>query len=113
MFVRRILAGLAVLVGVLGLTVGGAGGARADSLPQFAPFGTTLFTFGDANFCTGAIAVSVEGAAGEPGHVLAHVTPLGYQRGPCGNNVQMQWVGSAGGNGRVVYVHAGAGPGRR
>lgn len=94
-----------------GLGVLSCATAEADPLPQFTPFGTTLNTFGDANFCTGAIDVSMEAKPQSPGHVLAHVTPLGYQRGPCGNHVMLGWVGSAGARSQDVYVHADAGRG--
>ncbi|WP_147471429.1 hypothetical protein [Nocardia stercoris] len=85
--------------------------AQADPLPQWTPFGTTIYTFGDAKFCTGTIAVALEAAHGRPGHVLAHIAPLGYQRGPCGNHVVLGWVGSAGARSDLVYVWAGVTPG--
>ncbi|WP_433724226.1 hypothetical protein ACQP0C_26700 [Nocardia sp. CA-129566] len=112
MTVRRAAAGFVVSAGIGALMCGiTATPAQADPLPQWAPFGTTLYTFGDANFCTGAIAVAVEAAPRAPGHVLAHVTPLGYQRGPCGNHVMLGWVGSAGARAQEVYVHTDAAPG--
>ncbi|MGW4770546.1 hypothetical protein ACWEO2_21190 [Nocardia sp. NPDC004278] len=112
MTVRRAAAGVAVTAGVGALMCGIlATPAQADPLPQWAPLGTTLYTFGDANFCTGAISVAVEAAPHQPGHVLAHVTPLGYQRGPCGNHVMLGWVGSAGARSQEVYVHTDAAPG--
>ena len=89
----------------------GATAAQADPLPQWAPFGTTLYTFGDANFCAGTIGVAVEAAPGLPGHALAHVTPLGYLHGPCGNHVMFGWVGSAGARSQDVYVRTDAAPG--
>ncbi|MEV5649299.1 hypothetical protein AB0L57_13690 [Nocardia sp. NPDC052254] len=112
MTMRRTIARFLVsaVAGVLCFGMG-ATAAQADPLPQWAPFGTTLYTFGDANFCTGTIAVGVEAAPGMPGHVLAHVTPLGYQRGPCGNHVMFGWVGSAGARHQDVYVRTDAAPG--
>ncbi|NNH68471.1 hypothetical protein HLB23_00990 [Nocardia uniformis] len=105
-------AGVAMAVGTGALVSGiGAAPVRADPLPQFTPLGTTLFTFGDANFCTGAIGVRLEATPRRPGEVRAHVTPLGYQRGPCGNHVILGWVGSAGARTQQVYVHTGAAPG--
>ncbi|MRH90763.1 hypothetical protein GFY24_25545 [Nocardia sp. SYP-A9097] len=89
----------------------GAPPAQADPLPQWTPFGTTLYTFGDANFCTGAIGVALEATPQLPGHVLAHVTPYGYQHGPCGNHVVLGWLGSAGGRSQDVYIHTDATPG--
>ncbi|MFE2996793.1 hypothetical protein ACFXG4_17460 [Nocardia sp. NPDC059246] len=108
----RMLAGVIAAAG-LALGVGGVGAApaQADWLPQWAPFGTTVFTFGDANFCAGQIAVGLEAAHGMPGHVTAHVTPLGYLGGPCGNHIVLGWLGSAGGGSRDVHVRTGAGPG--
>ncbi len=85
--------------------------AQADPLPQWSPFSTTIYTFGDVNFCNGTIAVALEAAHAAPGHVLAHVTPMGYRRGPCGNHVVLGWWGSAGARSQIVYVHAGATPG--
>ncbi|MFI6866637.1 hypothetical protein [Nocardia sp. NPDC050406] len=113
MTVRRILATIVASVGVGAFVCGiGATPARADPLPQWAPFGTTLYTFGDANFCAGSIAVVLEATPRLPGRVLAHVTPLGYLNGPCGNHVALAWVGSAGARSHTVYVHTGATPGR-
>ncbi|MGW0249113.1 hypothetical protein ACWDYH_21020 [Nocardia goodfellowii] len=103
-------AGLLAAAGA-GALVFGAQPARADPLPQFAPFGTTLYNFGNANFCAGAINVAVEAAPHRPGFVRAHVRALGYQRGPCGNQVSLGWVGSAGARHHNVYVHANATPG--
>ncbi|MFQ6325341.1 hypothetical protein ACLMAL_04275 [Nocardia sp. CWNU-33] len=112
MTVRRMVAGAMVSVGIGALVCGTVvTPAQADPLPQWAPLGTTLYTFGDANFCAGAIGVAVEAAPHQPGHVLAHVTPLGYQRGPCGNHVMLGWVGSAGGRNQDVYVHTDAAQG--
>lgn len=112
MTVRRIAAGIVISAAIGALTCGqGAPPAQADPLPQWDPVGATLYAFGDANFCTGAIAVALEAAPKLPGHVLAHVTPLGYQRGPCGNHVVLGWLGSAGGRSQEVYVHADGMPG--
>ncbi len=82
--------------------------AQADPLPQFTTIGTTLYNFGDAKFCAGAIDLALEAAPGRPGHVLAHVTARGYLGGPCGNLVKLGWVGSAGVRTQDVFVDAGA-----
>ncbi|MFI1912670.1 hypothetical protein [Nocardia sp. NPDC020380] len=112
MRVRRTAAGIAAAAAIGALACGmETAPAQADPLPQFSPFGTTLFTFGDANFCTGMIGIAMEAAPGMPGHVLAHVTPLGYQRGPCGNTVSFGWVGSAGAQHQNVYVYTDDTPG--
>lgn len=110
MAVRKFLAGVAASAG-LGALLCGTAPAQAAPLPQFSPFGTTVYTFGNANFCTGAVAVAVEAAPFRPGHVLAHVTPLGYQRGPCGNHVMLGWLGSAGAGNQDFYVSSGDRPG--
>ncbi|BAW07573.1 hypothetical protein NSK11_contig00048-0043 [Nocardia seriolae] len=100
------MAGLATAIGVAAAVCGvGTTPAQADWLPQWAPFGTTVFTFGDANFCAGSIAVGLDAAHAMPGHVTAFVTPLGYLGGPCGNHIVLGWLGSAGGGSRDVYVH--------
>ncbi|WP_327145128.1 hypothetical protein [Nocardia sp. NBC_01327] len=107
MRVRRWVAGVVASASIGALVCGiGATPAQADPLPQWAPFGTTLFTFGDANFCAGMINIVLEATPHMPGHVLAHVTPLGYLNGPCGNHVSLGWLGSAGGRSQDVYVHS-------
>lgn len=104
--IRRMLAGLVAALGITAAVCGvNATPARADWLPQLTPFGTLVLTFGDANFCAGSIAVALEAAHGMPGHVTAHVTPLGYLGGPCGNHIVLGWLGSAGLGSRDVYVH--------
>ncbi|MEC3917849.1 hypothetical protein [Nocardia sp. CDC160] len=105
---RRVLAGMAAALGIAAAVCGvNATPARADWIPEFAPLGSTILTFGDANFCAGAIYVGLEAAHGMPGHVIAHVSPLGYISGPCGNHIALAWLGSAGTGTRDVYVHAG------
>ncbi|MEU8901640.1 hypothetical protein [Nocardia sp. NPDC048505] len=110
MMVRQMAAVLMAAAGT-GALVLGAAPAQADPLPQWAPFGTTLFNFGNANFCAGSINIAVEAAPQRPGFVRAHVRPLGYLSGPCGNQVSLGWVGSAGARHQNVYVHTGAAPG--
>ncbi|WP_405166380.1 hypothetical protein OG203_15575 [Nocardia sp. NBC_01499] len=107
---RRMLAGMVAAV-VAALSIGVAAPAQADPLPQLTTVGTSLYTFGDASFCAGAIDVALEAAPRRPGHVLAHVTPRGYLGGPCGNQVKLGWVGSAGPRTQDVYVGADATPG--
>ncbi|MFC9894798.1 hypothetical protein ACFVMC_14010 [Nocardia sp. NPDC127579] len=102
---------MAAIAGI-GAAVLAAAPAQADPLPQFAPFGATLFNFGDANFCAGAVSIALEAAPQRPGFVRAHVRSLGYQRGPCGNQVSLGWVGSAGARHHNLYVRAAAGPGQ-
>ncbi|MCX4097972.1 hypothetical protein [Nocardia sp. alder85J] len=111
MTVRRMAAGVAAAAGIAA-AVCGTEPAQADPLPQLPPFGTTLFTFGDANFCAGAINIAMEAAPRAPGHVLAHVTPAGYFHGPCGNHVSIGWLGSQGLRSADVYVRADAKPGQ-
>jgi hypothetical protein len=111
MMARRMAAAVAAAAGIAA-AVGSTEPAQADPLPQVPPFGTTLFTFGDANFCAGAISVALEAAPRAPGHVLAHVTPTGYLHGPCGNHVAIGWLGSQGLHSVDVYVHSGAKPGQ-
>ncbi|MFE3193761.1 hypothetical protein ACFXHA_32495 [Nocardia sp. NPDC059240] len=107
MTMRRVLAGLIAVTGVAaGLTGVGTPPARADWLPQLAPFGSVVLTGGDANFCAGAVAVALESPPGMPGHVTARVTPLGYLGGPCGTHIVLGWVGSAGLGSREVYVRS-------
>ncbi|MFC3965386.1 hypothetical protein [Nocardia jiangsuensis] len=108
MNIRRLGAGLAASLGIGVLGGATAVPAHADPLPQFAPIGTTLYTFGDANFCAGAISVDLEAAPKRPGFVRARVTPQGYLSGPCGNHVMIGWVGSAGFRHQDVYVRTGA-----
>ncbi|MGN2639434.1 hypothetical protein ACTD5D_25370 [Nocardia takedensis] len=108
MKLRRLSLGIAAAAGICVLGSTTAVPAQADPLPQFTPLGTTLYTFGNANFCTGTITVDLEAAPRRPGFVRAHVTPQGYQRGPCGNHVMFGWAGSAGFRHQDVYVHAGA-----
>lgn len=91
--------------------MGVAASAQADPLPQVTTVGTTLFAFGDAKVCAGLIDVALEAAPRRPGHVLAHVTPRGYLGGPCGNQVKLGWVGSAGPRTQDVWVGADAKPG--
>lgn len=112
MTLRRLSAAIAASVGlgVLGSTT--AVPAHADPLPQWAPVGVTLYTFGDANFCAGTVRVDLEAAPKRPGVVRAHITPEGYQRGPCGNHVMFGWVGSQGFRHQSVYVRTGANRGR-
>ncbi|WP_141717514.1 hypothetical protein [Nocardia altamirensis] len=105
------LAGIVSAV-LAALVFGGvAAPAQADPLPQLATIGSTLYSFGDASLCAGAIDLALEAAPHHPGHVLAHVTPRGYLGGPCGNQVKLGWVGSAGLQTRDVYVYADAAPG--
>lgn len=112
MKVRDMAAGFVVSAGIGAISMAtSTHTADAEAIPQWSPFGTTLYTFGDANFCSGAIDMTVEAAPNQPGHVLAHVTPRGYQRGPCGNHVMMGWLGSGGGNSKEVYVRTDTGPG--
>ncbi|MCM6776285.1 hypothetical protein NDR87_20285 [Nocardia sp. CDC159] len=108
---RRVLAGLVSAVTAVLLSGMAATPAQADPLPQFTTIGTTLYTFGNANLCAGAIDLALEATPHLPGHVLAHVTPRGYLGGRCGNQVKLGWVGSAGLHTQDVYVEAGAAPG--
>ncbi|AYF76953.1 hypothetical protein D7D52_27665 [Nocardia yunnanensis] len=112
MMIRRLGAVAAVATAILAGVCGvGSKPAQADWIPEFAPLGSTVSTFGDANFCAGSIYVGLEAAHGQPGHVTAHLSPLGYLNGPCGNHIALAWLGSAGTGTRDVYVHAGWGPG--
>ncbi|MBU3062294.1 hypothetical protein KO481_12245 [Nocardia sp. NEAU-G5] len=110
MTARRMAAMVATAAGIAA-AVCSTEPAQAAPLPQVTPFGTTLFTFGDANFCGGAISVGLEAAPHAPGHVLAHVTPTGYLHGPCGNHVALGWLGSQGLRSTDVYVHSDTRPG--
>ena len=57
MKLRRLSLGVAAAAGICVLGSTTAVPAQADPLPQFTPLGTTLYTFGNANFCTGTITV--------------------------------------------------------
>ncbi len=111
MWARRMVAGMvSAVIGALVAWVAGAP-AQADPLPQFTTIGSTLYSFGDAKLCAGAIDIALEAAPARPGHVLAHVTPRGYLGGPCGNRVKLGWVGSAGLRTQDVYVRTDAAQG--
>ena len=92
---------------------GAAGTSAADDLPRFGLYGDNIHTIGDQNFCRGDVNVRLDTVPGSPGHVLAHVTPLGFEGGPCGVWVHISYYSLALPiyHEAAVYVSAGNGPG--
>lgn len=105
------MAGATLVMTTIGLA--GTGVATAEPLPQLGIWTTTIHTIGDANLCHGDIDIRLEAAHGRPGHVLAHLTPLGFVGGPCGAWVHFNYynLNFPFYQDTPVYVHAGTGPG--
>lgn len=111
----RILGGFAVAGSVLvGTAVMTPTVAAADDVPRWGLYGDNIHTVGDRNFCRGDVNVRLESLPGSPGHVLAHVTPLGFEGGPCGTWVHINYYSLALPiyHDDTVYVSAGTGPGQ-
>lgn len=111
---RQIVArAFGAVVAVAATAFGSAGTAAADDVPRFGLYGDTIHTVGDRNFCRGDVNVRLEAVPGSPGHVLAHVTPLGFDGGPCGVWVHLNYYNLSFPfyQDATVYVWADRGPG--